>query len=131
MVERGDFDFDLFGAGDFAFDAAHVGPRVGFGDIENGFTDLLWSADGDLPDGAVFADLAEFFATTRQGFDEDTFPAVLFEEPGLAQARGVVGADFHEDAVWFAIEIVPDDFVFVILGEGLSCLLGCGQVAIP
>lgn len=131
VVERRHLYFDLFRARDFAFHTTHVRPRISFGNVEDGPANLLRRAYGDLPDDAAFADFAEFFAATRQRLNQNPFPAALFQKPRLAQARRMIRADFHEKTVWLAIEIIPNDLVFMILGErfGGALLYRSGQSA--
>jgi hypothetical protein len=120
IVECRYFDFDSFRAGDFAFDIAHVRPGVGFRDIENCFPNLVRRAHRHLPYHTVLADFPQFFATTWQWLNQNPFPTTLLKQPRLTQARWMVRAHFHKKSIGLAVEIIPDDLVFVVLGEGFS-----------
>ena len=92
-----------------------MGPDVGLGHVQRGFTDLLGGASRRFANEAVFADGAEFFATRGQRLDEDTLPPTLLQEPGLTQLGGMIGAYLDKKPVGFVAEIVPSENVLLVL----------------
>ena len=68
-----------------------------------------------MEDLAAGSPLAKQFGLVGKGFDEDALPAVLLQQPGLAEFGGVAGADFDEKTVRLFLEMLPKQHVFAEL----------------
>lgn len=115
IVEGADIDFLDVADLDALVDG-EAGQGVLAGDVKAGFAALVGGAESSMDDAAAGALALDEFIFRGDGLDEDSPPAILLEEPGLAANGGMVGAGFDEETVPLAAEMFPEDEVLAELG---------------